>query len=297
MAMLMSLLPSFGLAVIVSALFAACVAVAAWRMKTVGVLMLAAAAAAAAGLGYACGHLVLSGWPGFPPGDATHWLAFLAAGGVLLAVAERGLPQHCWCVSMLRVITGMAFACLLFLPLVRHSWTTVETLWRLGLAAVALVLLLGLLTQIGKRAPDLAVFATLFASLTCTSIALVISGSILLGQLAGVMCWALVPVAVTALFMRSAALGAACAVPAGIVYWGLLHLGYYYANLTAVAGGVLLLAPLGALTAAWLPRGRFLPKNLLAQAIVRATMAAAAVVIVGGIAVAISVHSSTPLDY
>jgi hypothetical protein len=48
---------------------------------------------AGVGAGYVSGHLYVSGWPGFPPADATHWLAFMAmvaiAAGLVCETSRR----------------------------------------------------------------------------------------------------------------------------------------------------------------------------------------------------------------
>src|SRR5438067_13600731 len=55
-----------------------------------------ALAACAVGCGYLCGHLMITGWVGFPPADTTNWLIYFALAAVVLGAMDAMLSVLTW---------------------------------------------------------------------------------------------------------------------------------------------------------------------------------------------------------
>jgi hypothetical protein len=202
------------------------------------------------GIAYACGHAIVTGWPGFPPGDVTNWLFYFAlaavpVGGICaLRISERAR-------AIIALVMSAGPLALLLGPQFQYSWSVVQgVVWVAALAAVSVLLWVSLdiLTSLsGGVAIALPLFMLIPAA--GASVALLLSGSMVLGQLAIVLAAA----ALGAMLTKSrGSLRDRGAVPAfTLVFFSLLVCGYFYAELPASSAVLLSAAPpLGALVRA-----------------------------------------------
>jgi hypothetical protein len=245
--------------------------------------------AIAIGAGYVAGHVFAAGWPLFPPRNATHWLVSFAVIGVITAAADALVRPK----GTVRLVTWAiicTIACRLILqPKFSYAWSAAEGWLRVFSIALGVVVLTCCLDLVERR-PFGA--ATLFSVTTILCggafIALILSGSLLLGQLAGILmavavtCFLLI-IAVTAPFHPSGAAG-----PLSLVCAGLWVSGFFYAELPAASALLLALAPAIAL----LPVGKesYSQSRVLAYRI-------AFVAVPVALAVVVALHASPPLDY
>jgi hypothetical protein len=247
------------------------------------------AGAVAIGAGYVAGHVLAAGWSPFPPRHATHWLFWFAVIGVIAAVADA-LVRPKGTVRLVAWAIICTIACRLILqPKFSYAWSAAEGwLWVFAIA-LGIVVLTFCLDLVERRPFGT---ATLFSVTTVlcggACVALILSGSLLLGQLAGILsamaatCFLLI-IAVRPSFHPSGAVA-----PLSLVYAGLWLSGFFYAELPAASALLLALAPAVAL----LPVG----KESRSQARVLAYRIAFVAVPVA-IAVMLALHKSPPIDY
>jgi hypothetical protein len=247
------------------------------------------AGAIAIGAGYFAGHVLAAGWSPFPPRHATHWLFWFAVIGGIAAAADA-LVRPKGTVRLVAWAIICTIACRLILqPKFRYAWSAAEGwLWVFAIA-LGVVILTCCLDLVERRpfGP-----ATLFSVTTVlcggTCIALMLSGSLLLGQLACILtaiaaaCFLLI-IVLPAPFHPSG--GAA---PLSLICAGLWLSGLFYAELPAANALLLALAPATAL----LPVGKesYSQWRMLACRI-------ALVAVPVALAVALAFHASPPMDY
>jgi len=282
MQLLKQMVPSAALAAAVAAVLL--IVFARWR-KTAN----RCAGAIAIGAGYVAGHVLAAGWSPFPPRHATHWLFWFAVIGVIAAAADA-LVRPKGTVRFVAWAIICTIACRLILqPKFSYAWSAAEGWLRVVAIALGIVVLTFCLDLV-DRSPFGT--ATLFSVTTVlcggTSVALILSGSLLLGQLACILsttvatCFLLI-IAVRASFHPSGA-----AAPLSLVCAGLLLSGFFYAELPTASALLLALAP----TMALLPVGKKSHSQSRALAY-RAALVAVPV----AIAVVLALHASPPLDY
>jgi hypothetical protein len=247
------------------------------------------AGALAIGAGYIAGHVLAAGWSPFPPRHATQWLFWLAVIGVIAAMADALVRPK----GTVRLITWAIIsmiACRLILqPKFSYAWSPAEGwLWVFAIA-LGLVALTCCLDRIERRPFGPATqFAVTTALCAGTCIALMLSGSLLLGQLACV----LTAIAATSFLLIIAVAGPfppkGAAAPLGLVCAGLWLSGFFYAELPAASALLLALAPASAL----LPVGK---ENYSQWRVLALRIAFVAVPV--AVAVGLAFQASPPLDY
>jgi hypothetical protein len=248
------------------------------------------AGASAIGAGYVAGHVLVAGWSPFPPRAATHWLFWFAIIGIVAAVAEA-LVRPKRAVRLVAWTIVCTVACRLILqPKFSYGWSAAEGWLRVFAIAIGVVVLAYFLDLIERRPFGT---ATLFSVTTVlcggTCVALILSGSLLLGQLACILsavpatCFLLIIAVPTPFHHPSGA-----AAPLSLVCSGLWLSGFFYAELPAASVLLLALAPAMAL----LPVG----KKSHSQSRVLAYRTTFVVVPVT-IAVVLALNASPPLDY
>src|SRR6266404_1283978 len=143
------------------------------------------AGAIAIGAGYVAGHVLTAGWSPFPPRHAIHWLFWFAMIGVIAAVADALVRPK----GTVRLITWAiicTIASRLFLqPKFSYAWSTAEGwLWvfAIALGVVGLTCCLDLIERKPSGPATLFSVTTVLGGGAC--VALILSGSLLLGQLA-----------------------------------------------------------------------------------------------------------------
>jgi hypothetical protein len=240
--------------------------------------------AAAVGGGYTTGHAKGAGWPAFPPGDATHWLLFSALAAVVLGLSygvSRDRSGGGRLASFAVLLLGTLG--LLLMPKFRHGWTVGQgAIWMTALAFTGGVAgwALDVAIHVGARRLSLLWFLVIAAGV---SVALAISGSMMLGQLAAVLS------AVVFALIAAAAFGAhteRAVVPAlAAIFIGLIACGYFYAELPWSSALLLVISPAMSL----IDRAEASVRRELLRA------ATVAVPVAG--AVALAFRASPPVDY
>ena len=247
------------------------------------------AGAIAIGVGYGAGHIIVAGWPLFPPRSATHWLFWFAIIGIIAAVADA-LVRPKGRVRLVAWAIICMIACRLILqPKFSYAWSAAEGwLWvfAIALGVVVLTCCLYLIERRPLGPATLFSVTTVLCAGTC--VALMLSGSLLLGQLASVLtaiaaiCFLLI-IAMPALFQPGGAVA-----PLSLICAGLWLTGFFYADLPAASAVLLAIAPALAL----LPGGGKNHSRWLELAC-RTGLVAIPVVV----AVVLAFRASPPLDY
>ena len=245
--------------------------------------------AVALSAGYATGHALVAGWPSLPPRDATQWLFCFAVLAFIVALADAFIRSRRNLRIALWTIICSAASGLLLRPMFQHSWGRVEGWLYLLCIVIWLVLLTWSLEVIESRPSGLSTllwFATVVSAGTCA--ALMLSGSLLLGELAFVFTGAAgISFLLVRLFpVQTRPIGAA--VPLVLLLGGLWLSGHFYAELPL--SSLLLLAVAPALGLFAVQRGeRWHWKAFLLQS----ALVGAPVIL----AVVVAYHASPPLDY
>jgi hypothetical protein len=282
MQLLKQMVPSAALAAAVTAVFLFLFA--RWR-KTAS----RCTGAIAIGAGYVAGHVLAAGWSPFPPRHATHWLFWFAVIGVIAAAADAFVRPK-GTVRFVAWAIICTIACRLILqPKFSYAWSAAEGWLRVFAIALPIVVLTFCLDLVDRSPFGM---ATLFSVMTVlcggACVTLILSGSLLLGQLACILsstvatCFLLI-IAVRAPFHPRGA-----AAPLSLVYAGLLLGGFFYAELPIASALLLAHAPAMAL----LSVGK--KSHSQSRALAYRT---ALVAIPVAIAVVLALHASPPLDY
>lgn len=237
----------------------------------------------AIGLAYCLGHLVVTGWVSFPPTDTTNWLPYFALGAAAFGVAWLKLRTGVR-VVLFALLTAGALR-LLLKPKFQYGWSLGQGwLWLTGLtlAIVFIAVVIDLLAQ--RTSMPIELPACLLIVCAGTVGVLMLSGSMLLGQLATALAAAIFGTLV--LTLRGLALSRGSAAVFSLILGALLISGYFFASLPATSAALLIASPVLALVQA----GK--PTTFWAFA-VRAALVSLPVVA----AVFIAFRSSPPLDY
>jgi hypothetical protein len=240
-------------------------------------------------LGYLSGQVVVAGWPTRYPGLSTEWIPLIALAATVggLAAGYPKLPSFAvWSLRLLLLAT------LLFVLLRKQltgQWTPWErSAYLVGLLSAGLILFASL-DRLTHHPPRIGAPLLLSALAAASSMALVLSGSLLLGQLNGILAATLAASVVAACFLPEFSLECetiTLIAALQITFW---ICGYFYSDLPALSAGLLVLGPvLVLLEMRWLGR-RLRPWQ--------AVLVHLAVILVPlGLAIALSSGSSAPDD-
>lgn len=273
----------------------------------------------AVGGAYLVGHFVIAGWTSFPPADTTNWLPYFAVVAAVFGAfssssavspegrasarpgreesrpsetgerreeaSEEKLKLPGWARGLIFAIVSAGALRLLLKPKFQYGWSPGEGWAWVACLGCAIVLLAIILDALARR-PGTAVETPVFLLIVSagTSGALMLSGSMLLGQFATVLA-----AAVFGTFIFTAgkvALGRGIVPVFALLIGGLLLSGYFFAELPAASAGLLAFAPILALSYV----GR--SNKLLALGI-----RAALVSIPVAVALVLAFRSSPPLSY
>ncbi|MEO6811680.1 MAG: hypothetical protein ABI353_21420 [Isosphaeraceae bacterium] len=237
----------------------------------------------ALGFGYALGHAAVRGWFGavrmpVPPIDAIDWLAWLA-----LAATLWGLIELCGSISrsarwLGRLVLTVAVLGLLLGPLARNVWPwPILTVRLIGPGAGVLVVW-GLLDALGERLAGGSLTTVLALVAGGSSVVLVLTGSLVLGELAGVLTAAVVVSRFGSIGDSGPPSTRGLVAVVVVMLAGLLLAGRFYSETPTSAAVLLAVAPL----AAWIDRLCRLP------AWTRALVRVLAVSLLVGLAIAIA---------
>lgn len=272
----------------------------------------------AVGLGYFCGHLFITGRFAFPPADTTNWMPYFAVAGALLgaffspsAVSPEGrasarpgreesrpsetegrrgrlsygtmLPA--WVRVLIFALVSAGALRLLLKPKFQYGWSLGEGWLWVACLVCALVLLAVILDALARRSST-AVEMPAFLLIICAGTvgALMLSGSMLLGQFATALAAAVSGSLVFA--VRKVALGRGIVPLFSLLVGALLVSGYFFAELPATSAVLLAFGPILAL----IPMG--MSNKLLAFGI-RAALVSVPV----AVALVLAFRSSPPLSY
>jgi hypothetical protein len=253
----------------------------------------------ALGLAYLSGHLVVAGRVTFPPADTTNWLPYFAlAVGVLGAFAPEGrasarpgrkesrpFERGAWAYLFIFALAAGGALKLLLKPKFQYGWSVGQGWMWVACLGSAMVLLAIILDTLGRRTAT-ATEMPAFLLLTCAGTfgALLLSGSVLLGQFAAVLGAAVFGSLVFT--ARKVALGRGIAPVFSLLLGTLLVSGGFFADLPLASAMLLAFAPAIALT----PIGT--PDKLLAFGI-RSALVSIPILV----ALVLAFRSSPPLSY
>lgn len=142
----------------------------------------------AIGLAYLTGHLVITGWVTFPPADTTNWLPYFALMGAVLGASWALVATKAWARALIFALISAGALRLLLKPKFQYGWSLGEGWLWVGCLVCAFVLLAVILDALGRRTAT-ATGMPAFLLITCAGTfgALMLSGSILLGQFAAIL--------------------------------------------------------------------------------------------------------------
>lgn len=181
----------------------------------------------------------------WPPVESDQILAMVVMPAVTVVEIIGVIP----CVPhaihwLLRATVVIATPPLLLLSYVQYTWTTGESAaWCAGLA-VAIAAVWWLLDAIAKRSTGRAPWLAMMITAAGTGVAILASGSVVVGQLGLSMALAMFGTWLASLFVRGPILLRGGIGVATLLLAGLLINGCFYAELKPVYAGVLALAPL-----------------------------------------------------
>lgn len=239
----------------------------------------------AIGFAYLSGHLVITGRVAFPPADTTNWLPYFAMAAAGLGASCGVLAIWAWARVLIFAVVSAGALQLLLKPKVQYGWSLGEGwLWVACLACVLVLLAVILDALVRRSATAFDVPAVLLIVCAGTFGALLLSGSMLLGQFAAVLGAAVFGGLV--LTARKVVLGRGIVPVFSLLLGALLVSGYFFAELPAATAVLLAFAPVLAL----LPIGR--PGKLLAFG-VRTALVSVPILV----ALVLAFRSSPPLSY
>ena len=200
----------------------------------------------ALGFAYLSGHLMIAGWVAFPPADTTNWLPYFALVGAVLGASCILVATKTWARVLIFVLVSAGTLRLLLRPKFQYGWSLGEGWLWVACLACAFVLLAIILDALVRR-PATAVALPALLLITCAGTfgALVLSGSMLLGQFAAVLGAAVFGNLVFT--ARKVALGRGIVPVFSLLLGALLVSGYFFAELPPASAVLLASAPVLAL--------------------------------------------------
>lgn len=182
-------------------------------------------------------------WPSWPPLDVTDRIPFLAIAALVLALVEVSRPVGTWMAWGNRIVlTGLTLVAILG-PAFGATWQTPTILLGGALLAAGMVLSWASLDALAARLSGAAQFLPLLVITTGASVALVLSGNMVLGRLCGVLTAALAGCWVVAWRVPSLSLERGATPTIAVVLASLLLVGRFYGELTTPCALLLASAP------------------------------------------------------
>lgn len=211
----------------------------------------------AIGLAYLVGHFFVTGWTPFPPADTTNWLPYFAAAAAVLGAFCAVLPAKGWARVLIFALVSAGALRLLLKPKFQYGWSFSEGWLWIACLVCGTVLLAVALDALTRRSAT-AVEMPAILVITCAGAfgALMLSGSMLLGQFAAVLAAAILGTLVFTI--RGVSLGRGIVPVFSLLLVALLLSGYFFAELPAISAALIAFAPVLAL----IPIG--IPSKLLA---------------------------------
>lgn len=211
----------------------------------------------ALGGGFFAGYIGIRGFPRFPPAEATEHLAYFALAAFVLGLIESARRTPWWLRWPLRAAVCVPLVLVMTRASRQHDWTAVQAAaWVVGLTLAILVAWASAASQ-AARFPGATSPLILLIAAAGSSVALLLTGSLLLAQLALALTVTLF-VSALAAWRRPSRLESRVEssslpptlIPSGggvsvalILLAGLLMNGYFYSELPAFATLTLFTAP------------------------------------------------------
>jgi hypothetical protein len=270
---------------LVAALLSGVVAIAGrlWRANNWG-------DAVALAIGYSGGHAMTAGWPAFPASEATQWLPYFALATMFLGVLDALFRPPGPLRALIWILYCAGLLLLLLKSKLQYGWSVLEgALWIAGFAA-GMLLLASLLDAAVRQ--DTSASSPLILTIVAggTGVALMLSGSALLGLLATVLVGALGAILIVAFLLPRSIEGRAIVPVAVMLLASFWLIGCFYAELPSTSALLLAAAPLpGCLLISFSDIKACSWKHLLLRAGV--------VIVLVAISVLIAFRASPPLEY
>ena len=236
-------------------------------------------------LGYFCGHFLVTGWTVFPPTDTTNWLPYFGLAAAAVGILWEAFPKARNVRLSLLVLLAVGALRLLLEPKFRYAWVPPQGwIWVICLGCGIAVLGVVLRTLVRRSSAAIEYPSFLLVVGAGSSGALMLSGSMLLGQLGALFVGSIFGAMIISL--RST-VGNDGSVPVFSVLLGtLLASGYFFAELPASSAVLLAAAPV----LAFIPTGRLSAPPRTALRIILVSLPVLAGVI-------LAFRASPPLDY
>jgi hypothetical protein len=233
--------------VVVPALAAAVTLVAAgWVGRRAG---LAGGDQAAVALGLGAGALaaqLVNARPAFPPVEVTDRIPWIVAAAMLLGLCESVRPSPGWARWENRLLLTALVLGLILGPVLGEDWPTRSALARQGGLALVLLAAWANLESLASRRSTAMLGPALLVVAASAGVALMMSGSLVLGQLGLGLASALAAAWVVSWWLRGPSLRRGGIPVLFATYGALLIVGHIYSGLPAPAAYLLAAAPLAA---------------------------------------------------
>jgi hypothetical protein len=198
----------------------------------------------ALGAGTLLAQILIQGIPPLPPLEATHWIPLLVLAAAVLGALVNALKLPAWLRHALAAGFSALIPFLTLRPLLGSGWSALEAAAWLGGSAAGIFLLWTVLEAAAHQTQGPVVPVALGAITAGTALVLVLTGSILLGQLAGGLAASLGAVALLALWNPERSLGRGGVAPWVTAFAALWLNGAVYSEMTILPGVLLASAPL-----------------------------------------------------
>ena len=202
-------------------------------------------AAVAGSFGFAASGVALSGMPELPPINVINWMILLMPVIPAVILLINSVKSKFWAaLSWVPVFAVTSW--LIAQPMIEYHWeSTGVAVWWIGSLAVIGAAFRWVLAMVEEKTENgYVMLFTLIGLLTLTSVLLLLSGSLLLAQYAGALAAATGP---ALLLIRFGGQERVLVYATGVVAFGVigfLTLGHFFAELTLLNSGLVLLAGL-----------------------------------------------------
>jgi hypothetical protein len=181
--------------------------------------------------GFVAAFVAISGWPRWPPVEATQRLSFLAAALVLLALLLARLESAGARLGAALVLAAVLLGGILQTPL-QHTWTPLQSvLWLIGLAAWLLGLSWALGASFEHPVWNLGHSMVRLSVIGGIALSLGLSESFRLGQIAGAVACSLLVVEFATWLSPRYAWTASDGMVVTLIVGGMILVGYFFSSL------------------------------------------------------------------
>jgi len=198
-------------------------------------------------LGYLIAHMTVAGWRPLRPVDVTDWLPHAALAAMVVGLVSLLWPRAVRLHWFLRFAAAVGAVLVVTIPMIRHTWTTTQSVIVLGALGPALFATWVSLDGLARRVSGAGLGLILLIVTGAGSVALVVSRTAKLGQLCAALAAMAGAALVVAWWNRRSSLGPAAGGVGALLLGYLWIEGHLYAELPATSAILLAAAP----SAAW----------------------------------------------